>query len=266
MVASLPLVLVSGLVAWKAYPPPVSTPLSLNNIKLDCSEPPAFTVGYKQDEASLIPLGRGFRFQGVSWLTADVCSSGTLQLTAEGEVAGGQSPALQVALDSEILSLQNFSRRKSVTIHIPRQGRLTLGYFNDYYEADTRVATLEAMNLTGRSCRNFEVQVIPGTNNQWFPERRSASLVTDAPMKLTPCDAGSLSFQMVGRAGNKEYPVLTFQQEGKVILSLKTTSERRLVQLDITEKPLTITLANPYYKLIGDRNLNLISVKFINQP
>ena len=57
IVASLPLVLVSCLVAWRVYPPPVSTPLSLNNSRPDCSEPPTFTVGYKQDEASLIPLG-----------------------------------------------------------------------------------------------------------------------------------------------------------------------------------------------------------------
>ena len=263
IIASLPLVLVSGLVAWKGYPPPVSTPLSLNNIKLDCSEPPGFIVGYKQDEASLIPLGQGFRFQGVSWLTADVCSSGTLQLTAEGEIADHQAPIIQIALNSEILTAQAIDQRQNVNVRVPRKGRLTLGYFNDYYLADVRVATLRNPMLSGPLCKTLSGLVPKETGGGWIPENQTATLVSDVPMTITPCAAGELSLQVVGRSGLEEYPILVFKQGGVDRLRVETGKNFQRIQLKIAASPLTIILSNPYGKTLADRNLNLYSVKFV---
>lgn len=261
--ATLPLLLVTSLLVWRDHLPVRANTLTLNNTNLTCSKSPRFRSGYEQDGASLLSVGQGFRFQGVSWLETDVCSSGILQLTAAGEIADNQAPILQIALNSKVLSVQEFTQRRTINLHIPNKGRLTLGYFNDYYLADVRVATLENLSFSGSSCKTIDVLVPKETGGQWVPGDRTVTLVSNTPMTVTPCAAGTLSLQIVGRSGLGEFPVLKFKQDQINVLEVKTGKNFQIIQLNINASPLTVTLTNPYGKTLADRNLNLYSVSFI---
>ena len=262
MAATFPLLLTTSLLVWRDHLPVKANTMTLSNTNLTCSTPPHFQSGYKQDEASLLSVGQGFKFQGVSWLEIDLCSSGILQLTAAGEIANGQAPILQIALNSEVLSVQKFTQRRTVNLHIPVKGRLTLGYFNDYYLADVRVATLENLSLSGSSCKTINVLVPKETGGQWIPENQTATLVSNTPITVIPCAAGTLSLQVVGRAGLGEFPVLNFKQNKIDRLEVRTSKNFQRIQLEINGSPLTVTLMNPYGKTLADRNLNLYSVSF----
>ena len=260
--ATLPLLLVTSLLVWRDHLPVKANTLTLNNTNLICSNPPHFQSGYEQDEAGLLSVGQGFRFQGVSWLETDLCSSGTLQITAAGEIANNQAPILQIALNSKVLSVQKFAQRRTLNLHIPDKGRLTLGYFNDYYLADVRVATLANLSLSGSACKTINVLVPKETGGQWTPENRTATLVSNTPMTVTPCAAGTLSLQVVGRSGLGEFPVLNFKQNGIDRFKVRTDNNYQRIQLEIDASPMTVTLVNPYGKTLADRNLDLYSISF----
>ena len=252
-----------GLVTSQARPPAHTIQLLLEEKQLNCKEPPTFRTGYQREEGGIRPIGAGFSFQGVSWLEADLCTPGTLVMTAEGESADGQDPILQIALNSEVLSTQTFGPRRSVNVQVPNRGKLTLGYFNDYYRSDARIATLEAIQYSDLSCGNLKINVPKETGGQWIPEAKTASLVFSVPMTITPCSDGQLSLKVVGRAGAGEFPLIEFRQNKKILAKITTGINRQAVLLNVLAMPITITLVNPYFKQIADRNLNLLRVQFI---
>ena len=262
----IPIIIVAGLVSWQSWQTPAAASLvspQPEKAALDCRQPPVYLVGYKREENGVTPRGAGFRFDGISWLSTDVCSPGILTIRADGEEAGGAAPTLVVTLNSESLAnLDIPAGEKTYSVRIPEAGRLTLGYFNDYYLADVRVATLEKFKFSGSGCKAVQVDVPAATGGTWRPDYNSASLVSDVPMSLTPCAAGELEVQVVGREGNGAFPVLSFQQGDKVLQTLTTTQKRQRVKLTLSASPLTITLTNPYGRTVADRNLNLRSLEF----
>jgi hypothetical protein len=262
LIFSLPLVFLTILVTWKAQERLSAPELNLDSPALKCTLPPAFSIGYRRESNGVTPAGQGFNFQGLSWIQADFCAPGTLQLTAAGQVANGEKPILQVALNSETLASEAFDKRRSLKIRVPRPGHLTLGYFNDFSKSDARVATLENLSFSGKDCENLEVDVPKATGGQWTSSTRTASLVSSVPMTVTPCSPGTVSLRVVGREGMKIFPLLEFRQQGKLLLSFPTGINRKAIQLTITAAPLTITLTNPYFKQLADRNLFLLSVRY----
>jgi hypothetical protein len=260
---SLACALLTGLVAWEAENKVQSPGITIDAPHLNCTLPPAFTTGYQREPDGIVPAGQGFDFQGVSWLQADLCSTGILKVTAVGQKANGENPVLQIALNSETLASETFGLRRSVNIHVPHSGRLTLGYFNDYYKSDARIATLENLSFSGLSCKSLAVDVPAATGGQWVPQAKTASLVSAVAMTVTPCSAGTLSLRVVGRAGMNIFPMLEFRQQEKPLLSIQTGLNREAIQLDITASPLKINLTNPYFKQLADRNLQLLSVQFV---
>lgn len=234
---------------------------------LTCAQPPQFRVGYQREGNGILPLEGGFSFQGVSWLEADLCTPGTLTLSADGEVAAGEAPRLQIALNSRVLANESFGSRRTVQLRVPEAGRLTLAYFNDYYRSDARVATLENFRMTGRGCRTVEaVNVPPETGGAWAASTQTATLVFGVPMTLVPCAPGELAVRVLGRAGNDVFPRLSFEQGGRTLLELETRETRQAVRLKVTSGPVTITLTNPYFKQLADRNLNVRRLDFRPDP
>lgn len=246
-----------------AQRPQQTASLQLALPNLSCTQPPKFRVGYQRESNGLQPRDGGFSFQGLSWLETDLCTPGTLILTAAGEVAGGEAPILDVALNSKMLTRESFDRQRTVRLRVPEAGRLTLGYFNDYYRSDARVATLENFSMKGDTCRTLQaVDVPPETGGDWSPSTATATLVAAVPMTVIPCGSGELTLRVVGRAGGKVFPVLKFQQGGRTLLQIPTRETRKAVLLKVTPEPLTVTLINPYFKQLADRNLHIRRLEF----
>ena len=253
----------SGVVAWTAHFS-VSVPnMTTEHPVQSCNQPPIFKTGYQRESNGVSAIGKGFDFQGVAWLETHICSSGTLQVVAEGKAANGQDPLLQIGLNSETIASEAVGRRKYISVYLPNPGQLTLGYFNDFYRSDARVATLDHISFYGTGCNSLKVVVPPATGGQWEPESRTASLVSNVPMTIEPCSIGSLSLHVMGQAGKYILPLIEFRQAGKHLSTVQTTTERQLIQLSVIALPVTISLINPYFKELADRNLKLISVRFI---
>ncbi|MEF2278935.1 hypothetical protein V3W47_11560 [Deinococcus sp. YIM 134068] len=232
-----------------------------------CTQPPVYRVGYKREDNGILPLGAGFSFQGVAWLEVNLCSPGTLVLTADGEVAGGEPPVLHVALNSRTLLSESFRERRTLRLRIPEAGLLTLSYFNDYYRSEARVATLENFRVQGAGCQGLRaVNVPPETGGAWWPDLNLASLVSNVPMSLTPCGPGELTLRVLGRAGGGAFPKLTFTQEGRTLLEVETGKRRRAVRVAVTGVPVHITLTNPFFRQLADRNLNVRRLEFRPDP
>lgn len=258
----IPLALLTGLLSWKAQQQPVAPDIDVARPQLHCTVPPTFHIGYQREPNGVAQIGRGFDFQGVAWIEADLCSPGVLQLTAAGQAANGEDPILQVALNSETLASAGFHAPRSLNIRVPRPGRLTLGYFNDFYKADARVATIEHLGFVGPRCTDIQVDVPRATGGQWTPSTGTASLVSSVPMTVTPCSAGTLSLRVLGRTGANVYPILEIRQRGNLLSSVHTGANLKSLQVLVSAQPVTITLTNPYFKQLADRNLQLLSLQY----
>ena len=260
--AALPLAasLALGLVALRPAPPPA---FKASTLPLTCQHPPVFTPGYQRRPNYVVPQAEGFRFRSESWVEADVCSAGTLSVTAAGELGGDELPQLTVVLGTSVLATPRFDRQRRVSMAIPGPGRVILGYFNDYYLADVRVATLRDVALVSPTCKGFKSVNVPVESaGIWYPEAHVASLVHSPPMTLLPCAAGRLTLRALGREGNGAFPLLVFRQGGQVIKTQPTDLTWQELSLEVTAAPLTIAVGNPYGKTLADRNLNVSQISF----
>ena len=233
----------------------------------ECLQPPVFKPGYQLGENFVTSQGEGFKFGGESWIEANLCSPGTLKITADGELGGEEKPKLTVLRDNAVLHVAAFDAKKTIEVYIPRSGSVYLAYFNDYYVSDARVATFREFKFTGSNCETLKSVTVPRESGGWWDqETGAASLVFAVPMTVVPCGPGRLSVLIIGRAGKKIFPELTFEQGGKVIRQVATSSSWQLVQLMLGPGPLTITLKNPYFAALADRNLNVQSIEFTPGP
>ncbi|GMA15998.1 hypothetical protein E5F05_07645 [Deinococcus metallilatus] len=239
--------------------------LDLVKPELSCTQPPTYRVGYQREDNGLTPQGSGFHFQGLSWLQTDLCSAGTLLVTAEGQVAAGAAPELTFMLNSKPLAVESFDRRKTLKLKIPEAGRLTIGYFNDYYFMNARVANLDGFSLAQSACRQLDIHVPKGAGG-WYPEANTAVLVSEIPATLVPCGRGRLKFYVMGREARGAFPVLLFEQNGQQLLEKQTSAQREFVQLPVSRGPVTVKLTNPFVGPIVDRNLDVQKLLFIPAP
>jgi len=198
----------------------------------------------------------------MSWLETEVCTSGTLTLRAEGELAGDELPRLDVALDSVVLAREGFSGARTIRIRVPGPGRLTLGYFNDYYLSEARRASLEGLRFVGASCQAFEVDLPRATGGYWSPHNKTASLVFGVPMVLTPCAPGELTFRATGQDARGQFPILEFRSQAKLLLTLQTRGTPQKVSLKVGASSISIRLTNPYTRELADRNLVVEHLSF----
>lgn len=264
-VIALPLTVCVCLVVVAGQLPNTPT-LSLEAPKRKCAEPPIYRVGYQRESNGLQTLANGFSFQGLSWLEAELCSPGMLILTADGEIADDEPPVLNIAINSTVLAKEAFDKQRTVSLHVPEAGQLRLGYFNDYYLSDARVATLEGLRMTALACQAFKVEMPPATGDGWTPSTSTATLVSGEAMTITPCADGELTLRVLGRAGGKAFPTLEFMQNNRLVLRIATLAVRQPVRLKIAAAPLTVRMTNPYFEQLADRNLNLRLLQFRPDP
>ena len=228
-----------------------------------CSQPPVFTLGYQRGQDYVIPRGNGFLFRSDAWIEAQLCRGGTLSVTAQGELAGTELPQLTMVLNNEVIAAPRFDRERTVQVKVPAAGRLLLGYFNDYYEADVRVATLRGFKLRGADCQGFTSITVPReAGGTWSAQTLYATLVRAVPMTVVPCGHGTLSVILVGRPGNAAYPEVTVSQGDRTLAHVRTSAQPQPLSVDVQAEPLTITVTNPYFKTIGDRNLLVSGLTF----
>lgn len=234
-----------------------------------CTQPPVFQTGYQRDDNGLVAVGQGYKFNGMSWIQANLCSAGILKITASGEVAGDELPQLTVLQDDQTLAVLGFDQQEKIAeVKIPHPGNVYIAYFNDYYISEARIATLQTVNLVAADCSGFKsVDVPKATGGVWNAQASSVVLVFSVPMTLIPCDAGQLSFKIIGHEAKKAFPEVSFRQDDKTIKTVVAGARSQLIQLDISAAPITVRLTNPYFAQLADRNLDVKRIKFIpTQP
>ncbi|GAA4018248.1 hypothetical protein GCM10022631_33980 [Deinococcus rubellus] len=262
LLVGLPLVTAGVMGALAQRLSPQSLPIALPST-LHCTEPPKFEVGYQGGENYLVVQNDTYRFQSTSWLQADLCLAGTLEMTAHGELAGDESPRLVAALDGQVLDTQPFTQERTWKLNVPASGRLILGYFNDYYLADVRVATLSRFRVSGPACQAVpQIDVPLATGGKWYPAANVATLVRGPALTAVPCGPGQLTFTLVGREGNHAFPQLSIVQAGKVLAQPVSQAQPQMVSLKVGASPITMTLTNPYGKTLADRNLIVTRLVF----
>ena len=232
-----------------------------------CNKNPVFKIGYTKEKNGIISKNQGFTFSGNGWIYMYPCKSGKLTITASGESALKQPPILSISLNSENLLSEEFSNKKTLTINIPSGGNLRLGYFNDYYEADVRVAFLRSISLLNSKCGGrYNVSVPEGNGGDWKPDVQTITIVKSSSIFLTPCGKGDLFFETEGIKGKKEFAIIEIRQSSSLLKQIKLSSSLKSFFLKISDKPIEITLTNPYGKTLADRNLFLDSVVFASSP
>ncbi|TSA81469.1 hypothetical protein FNU79_15175 [Deinococcus detaillensis] len=229
---------------------------------LHCTKPPKFEVGYQSGKDNLIIQNETYRFLSTSWLQADLCSAGTLEITAHGEVAGSEEPILLAALNGQVLNTQPFNQERTWKLNVSEPGRLILGYFNDYTLTDVRIATLSSFWFSGPTCHVLPQIDVPAAGGKWYPAANVATLVNGLALTAVPCGPGQLTFTLVGREGNRAFPQLIIVQAGEVLGKPISRAQLQTVSLTVSALPITITITNPYYQTLADRNLIVTRLKF----
>ncbi|WP_161882063.1 hypothetical protein [Deinococcus alpinitundrae] len=258
----LPLVVAGclGTMAQRLNPQPLQIDLPL---ELDCIEPPKFEVGYEGGENYLVMRNKTYHFQSTSWLQVDLCSAGILEISGYGEEAGDEAPRLAAILNSQVLDIQSFTQEHTWKLRIPAPGRLILGYFNDYYLADVRVATLSHFEVKSSQCIGVpRINVTRASSSKWYESANVATIISSSILTAVPCGPGQLTFSLVGREGNNAFPQLSIMQGGKVLAQPLSRAQSQTVSLEVGASPVKIILLNPYGKTLADRNLIITRLKF----
>ncbi|MFC3834200.1 hypothetical protein [Deinococcus rufus] len=260
----LPLLLALLLSRVATAPQDVPAFSTMPLVPTSCTQPPTFAPGYERRPGYVVPRAGGFWFDSDAWIEGAVCTPGTLKITAEPQLGGDEPPRLTVVLDQEFLAAPAFERSTTVSVRVERPGRLLLGFFNDYYLADVRVATLRDITFTGAGCSDLtDVDVPFESAGQWFPEARVATLVRAQPMTVVPCGPGRLTMTVQGREGNHAFPVLEVRQGATHLTTIRTSLQWQPVELNLTGAPATITVTNPYGKTLANRNLTVQRLEFV---
>lgn len=259
---------ISALVAWQAARLPLKAAVLSPAPLPPCTLPLRFRVAFPQNEPPVLPFSgsQGYTFMSNGWLSGEACRKGTLVISGQGQAAGGAAPALQVTLDSKVIWAGEFTEPATVRVPVPAAGRLTLGYFNDFYRSEYRNASLENVQFRSDSCQNFGLDVSPAAGGSWNVQTRRLVWLFGAPVTLRPCGAGLLTFRASGREAARAFGTLTFRQGGQEIRQLPLTGRPQQVSLRLNAQPLEIRIANPYFRELGDRNLTIRNVDFIPTP
>ncbi|MEW6420696.1 MAG: hypothetical protein AB1511_03070 [Deinococcota bacterium] len=254
---------VSGLVSVLARSGTAPPELKLQQTAATCQQPPAFRVAYQEGEGAVQLGGGGLTFRGVGVVEGVTCGPGVLEVTGRGDVADGAAPRLEVSLNGRVLGRFPFAGSRTLRVALPQGGQVSLGYFNDFYKADVRIAVLEEVALAAPQCEGrFEVEVGQNSAGSWFPQDAVAYLVSDPGSILTPCAAGVLSVAAWGKPGGGAYPTVEFVQRGRVLDVVQTSARRQKVEIEVSDAPLTIRIRDPYARLLGDRNLYVTGWRF----
>lgn len=229
-----------------------------------CRQPPEFTLGGEREPGGLVEEGEGYRMTGMSWVRADLCTAGTLTVTADGQGAQGEEPQLDVSLNGRVIASEQFGSRRTVQIRVPQTGVLTLAYVNDLFLADVRLATLAQPRISGGRCTRInEVRTPLESAAGWDSASQSGTVLRGSPpMVMVPCGAGVLSVAIKGQAAAGEFPTLVFRQGGEVLRRVQTGKTFTRTQMLVGAGPIEVTVDNPYAALRADRNLNLRMVEF----
>ena len=264
----LPVLAITAGLAWSSQRSLIAAPLPFSVPTSVCSGParsqPSFRVEYQHSDQSLLAAGQGFRFQGVAWLGAQLCSPGTLRLSADGEVADGEAPRLIVTLDNQVVRSEPVGRLRTLRVRVPSAGHLRLAYLNDFYRADVRIADFQKFSLEGTTCPAPGVKVTaPGPGAVWNADTGLATLTWAGPLKLRPCGEGVLHLQLRGRSAHGTFPALRVEQAGRPEQALIATDGWSRVSLPVGAGEISIQMTNPLNQTLADRNLNLRSIEFV---
>ena len=229
-----------------------------------CETPPKFRpvfqeypgpAGFRQTQDQFFLLSR-------SAIAANLCSGGQLKLQLEGQVALGEAPVLQVVENSTLLQRTPVTGLSTVNVNVPKAGRIYLAYLNDYYQSEARVVWLEDLQLRGAGCSKLDVQVPGASGGLYQPAARAVYFLTAVPVTLRGCTSGTVSFKLRGQAAQGEFPVLKVSAAGLPDRLMRTQQEREYIELPLHAETLQLSVVNPYFKEVADRNLIIHSIRF----
>lgn len=227
-----------------------------------CQTPPRWQLTYQLEDGGVRLNGTTAHFGGVGIIGAQVCGPGTLKLRGRGQAADGAWPDLTVSLDHTQLRSAPVHGDVEWSVQIPAAGFLTLGYFNDFYRAEVRLATLKGFTFTAPDCPEPAVMVPAATGGQFFVPQREVSLSAAVPMTVTLCAPGTLTLRLLGQSGQGEYPVVRFEQDGQTLKNVTTRRTLQALSINAQAGPLTIRMLNPYFRELANRDLTVEQLTF----
>lgn len=257
----VPISLVTLLAQTQPAPAP---PLIASTSAKECV--PGLKTEYQREANGVTIEGEKVFFRGFSLISMNVCEAGELLIDAEPQLAGTEAPRLVIGLNDESLGRRTIRQREIFRIPLKSGGKVTLGYFNDYYQSEARVVSYEKFKLSDSTCGRLKVLAPPETGGVYNPVSNSVSTTSTVPITIQPCGPGLLSFRILGRAALGEYPIVKLSQPGQADRLIRTSALRQAVQVRVSDAPLTLTLTNRYFKELADRNLILHSVQFVPRP
>ncbi|MFC6592610.1 hypothetical protein ACFP81_13350 [Deinococcus lacus] len=240
----------------QARPAPAFVPVS----QAGCVAAP-FQFGLPQTGAQ---AGERFVLTTNTWLEATVCSPGTLSLQAAPEMKAAGPPNLQVQLDHEVLYAGALPAPRTLSVPVPRAGRISVNYLNDQTLLERRTLTLRALEVSGCPASALDPQVLEGSGG-WYPSSGSLSLFLAPGAELTVCAAGTLSLTVQGEAGRGEWPVVALRQGSRELARVTATADPQTLQLPVEAGTVQVVPLNPLFETRSDRNL-VVLPRFVPQP
>lgn len=231
-----------------------------NNEMVNCTSPPIFDIGYKKDVGGVVIDGRNISFKGISWVESMTCTPGILDFTLTGQEAGAEQPELIILVNKEVAyTLKATNKPRKERLYIKKSGLIQIVYINDYYLSEARVALIKNIHIINE-CRELNpIALPPKTDNYWDS---STTFTTNSTLTFYPCDQGSLYFEAIGRKVDNVPPILKITQGGKVLDNLEVPEVKKLVKLKVGRGKIDITLINPYFKELEDRNVFVTDLVF----
>lgn len=245
----IPAVAVAGILALPAAPVtalPVSPPAVCD---------PTIRPIYRAYGTGITQTGEKFKLGSEAILELDACAPGVLTLKATGEAAGGSGPRLLVSTDDGELFRGIVTRPQAIAVQVPRAGRVYLSYLNDYIKQEGRTAYLTHLRLVG-PCTGLSGAVSSSPDRPAKPFT-DAFLSAANAITLRPCGSGELRFHASATEANGAFAVLNLPGATPDKVPLRAEGDYRVTLNGETR----ITISNPYYRLIENRNLILEDIQ-----
>lgn len=235
----------------------------VNLLEKPCSPNENFNIGGMVDQNGIIEKGSGFIMSGNGWIYKYLCGPGLIKINATGFSSDSIYPELSINLNGQKLTTFKINKTDNLRFKVHGEGLLTLGYDNDIFKVDLRMATFRNFRIAGVCDSNYRIDTPKESASSWDKLNNSWIVLKSYPaVVLFPCGEGKMQVSAFGQSGKGVFPEIEIKQNKSTLGVYQLKEEETRIEINVDKSPIYIRLNNPFAELLENRDLIINNINF----
>ncbi|WP_144012030.1 hypothetical protein [Deinococcus sp. LM3] len=228
-----------------------------------CSENGNFKIGGMLDDGGVILDDRGFLMNGNGWIYSYLCKPGFITMNVTGISSDGVSPEININLNGQKFRSFKIYGNKNIKFEVPSRGLLTLGYYNDIFKVDLRMATFRNFRIVRTCSSDYKIETPLGSLANWDRVNDAWTVIKKSPaVILFPCGEGMMQLSAYGQSAANIFPKIELRQNDSLIGAFQLGEKETHIKISVDKSPIYISLVNPFARLLDNRDIRINSIYF----